>query len=130
RGEDRGDGERRADDQDPSHGSLLLPGVGALRLDERPEELDAERAGAAVVRARELERPLRLRECARPLEHRGVAGDAEDVAALVAATGRTGNDLEVEHALAAGHRARAEERHARRLARVRAAGADDLAGAD
>src|SRR5580765_7809263 len=100
---------------------LLLEGSG---------ELHREGAVVAVVDARELQDPLGLGECAGGLEDCRVAGDAEDVTALVAATTRAGRELVADRALEARHRAQAAERDTRLRARVAGAGAGDLALAD
>src|SRR5580765_118531 len=77
---------------------LLLEGSG---------ELHREGAVVAVVDACELQDPLGLGECACGLEDCCVAGDGEDMAAVIATAARAGRELVADRALHARHRAEA-----------------------
>src|SRR5262245_8151030 len=109
---------------------LMIPPRGQPLLGERALELDAEGARTPVVHTGELEGAGRLVELAGGLRDLRLAGHAEDLARLVAAAGRAGDDGERELAALAGHRSGTCERNARLHGRVARTRAGDLHGAD
>src|SRR5262245_31758118 len=109
---------------------MIPPCFGTALLSQRALEFDREGACTAVVDTREPERSLRLCELAGPARHVRLAGEAEHLALLVAASLRARDDRERQLRADADHGAGPCERCTGLLRRVAGPLPADAARAD
>src|SRR4051794_25833426 len=121
---------RRTSRRRPTCAWFLLGESSAAALPERPAELGGEGAARPVVCPGHLEQALQGGELAGRLHDLRLAGEAEELAGVVAAARGARDDLERDRAGGAFHRAGAGERDARPGRRIAGADARDLPGAD